>query len=387
MRRIFLNSGDVYGWREVVIDPSASDAAPDRQIEAHGLDHIDVLHVETKRRDWRILKQVDLKRFGPRMIRLRRTNLRGAELFLAVRHLNQQGYLVEWFYDELIGLLPWTEFAEKPVPEESSPVAAAAPVEECAALYVISYNSPDQFRLLVESIDRANPELLVSAGRFLLDNSTDVETRKGYDRLCERFGFTVLRHGNLGVTGGRVFCAKHFDALSQYDALYWFEDDMLLYAPEAQPCRNGFRAHVPGLAQITKQIVRRESLDFLKLSFTEFFGDHHLNWAWYHISPDLRERSFPDGTFRTRIQYSGAEGGISYIVGDVHFDNWPTYMTRRGNALLFLMDDAPAAWEGCYMARAFELQQRVELRAGALLASPVNHNRTYYYPAEERREF
>ncbi len=377
-----------YGWREVVIDPLPTEASPNQQIQAHGLDHIGVLHIETKRRDWRILKQIDLQRFRPRIIRVRRTNLRGAELFLAVRHLNQQGYVIEWFYDELIGLLPPTEFAEEPVTAESSaPVAAITPAEERAALYVISYNSPDQFRLWLESVDRANPELLASSARFLLDNSTDPNTRQGYNELCRRYGFTVLRHGNLGITGGRVFCAKHFDALSHLDALYWFEDDMLLHAPDAPPCRNGLRAHVPGLAEVTKKIVRRESLDFLKLSFTEFFGDHHLNWAWYHISPELRERAFPDGTFRTRIQYSGAEGGVSYIVGDVHFDNWPTYMTRRGNALLFLTGEVPVAWEGCYMARGFELQQRGEVRAGALLASPVNHSRTYHYPAEERREF
>ena len=204
--------------------------------------------------------------------------------------------------------------------------------------------------------------MLASPGRFLLDNSTSVETREGYDRLCELFGFTALRQGNLGITGGRVFCARHFDTLPQYDALYWFEDDMLLHAPDAPLCRNGFRAHVAGLDQAIKLIVRREHLDYLKLSFTQFFGDHHLNWAWYHVRRDLRERSFPDGTFRTRILHSGAEGGVSYIVGDVHFDNWPTYITRRGNALLFLTNDVPAAWEGCYMARAFELQQRGELR-------------------------
>ena len=152
---------ELYGWHEVIIDCSGSDAAPDRQIETQGLDHIDVLHVETKRRDWRILKQIDLKRFGPRMIRMRRTGLRGAELFLAVRHLNQQGYAIEWFYDELIGLLPRTALSGKPMLEEISPVAASAPHEGRAALYVISYNSPDQFRLWVE-FDRSRKSGIAS---------------------------------------------------------------------------------------------------------------------------------------------------------------------------------------------------------------------------------
>lgn len=374
-----------YGWREVVINPGATELSPDQQIDAHELDHIDVLHVETKRRDWRILKQIDLQRFRPRIIRVRRTNLHEADLVLAVRHLSRQGYRIEWFYDELIGLLPRAELAAEE--ENSAPVATATPAEHRAALYVITYNSPDQFCLWLELVERSNPELLASPARFLLDNSTDQTTRSGYDRRAERYGFTVLRHGNLGITGGRLFCAKHFEALAQLDALYWFEDDMLLHAPEAPLCRNGLRTHVPDLVEVTKKIASRERLDYLKLSFTELFGDHHLNWAWYHISPQLRESAFPDGTFRTRIQYSGAEGGVSYIVGDVHFDNWPMYVTRRGNGLMFLTDDVPDPWEGCYMARGFELQQRGEMRAGALLASPVNHCRTYHYPAEERREF
>jgi hypothetical protein len=373
-----------YGWREIVIDPT-TETLPDRQIEQRGLDHIDILHIETRRHDWSLLKQIDIERFRPHIIRMRRSNLPGADLFLAVRHLSRRGYRIEWFYDELIGLLPRGEPGV--AQEDAAPVAIDMPEEPRPALYVISYNSPDQFRLWLESVERASPELLASPARFLLDNSSDPQTREGYDRLCERHGFTVLRHGNLGITGGRLFCARHFDGLQQFDALYWFEDDMLLHAPQAPPCRNGLRAHVPGLVDVTSKIARREKLDFLKLSFTEFFGDHHLNWAWYHIGPELRERAFPDGTFRTRVQYSGVEGGVSYIVGDVHFDNWPTYMTRRGNALLFLSGEVPDPWEGCYMARAFELQHGGEMRAGALLASPVNHCRTHHYPAEERREF
>jgi hypothetical protein len=225
--------------------------------------------------------------------------------------------------------------------DQTRTIASTAPSNENVALYVMSYNFPGQFRLWLESVERANPELLASPARFLLDNSSDLDTRAGYDELSERYGFTVLRHGNLGITGGRVFCAKHFDALPQLGALYWFEDDMLLHAPGSPLCRNGLRTHVPGLCEVTRKIARREKLDFIKLSFTEYFGDHHLNWAWYHISRELRECAFPDGTFRTRIHHSGVEKEVSYIVGDVHFDNWPTYMTRRGNTQIFLTGKVP----------------------------------------------
>jgi hypothetical protein len=115
------------------------------------------------------------------------------------------------------------EGAVSPRPEravdQTRTIASTAPSNENVALYVMSYNFPGQFRLWLESVERANPELLASPARFLLDNSSDLDTRAGYDELSERYGFTVLRHGNLGITGGRVFCAKHFDALPQLGAI------------------------------------------------------------------------------------------------------------------------------------------------------------------------
>lgn len=373
-----------YGWREVAIDNGTTAESPADQLESSGLDRIDVLHVETVWDDCGILRQIDLERYGPRIIRLRRSNLRGANVFLAVRFLMRRGYAVEWFHDELIALLP----DETDPFEESRPTPSAAPRgDESAALYVISYNFPEQFRSWLESAEHASPDLLRGGARFLLDNSIDSETRPGYDRLCEQYGFTVLRHGNLGITGGRLFCARHFDELPDLAGLYWFEDDMLLHPPDAPMCRNGMRTHVPELSAVARSIVEREGLDFLKLSFTEFFGDHHLNWAWYHLGKDMRDAAFPDGTFRTKIEHSGVEEGISYMVGNVHFDNWPSYMTRSGNRKMFLNGDVAEATEGSYMARGFALQHGGEMRGGVLLASPVNHRRTHSYPAAERREF
>jgi hypothetical protein len=377
-----------YGWREAVIHPAPTESELAAKLQMNAIDRIDVLHIETGSRDWQTLDQIDLARFRPKLVRLRRTSLRGIDLFLVVRLLQRRGYEIEWFYDEVVGLL--ADWAGEEEEEDAAvlrvPVAAAqaGPKE---ALYVISYNFPEQFRLWLDSVERANPELLASTARFLLDNSTDPASRPGYDELSKRYGFSVLRCGNLGITGGRVFCARQFDSLPNLEGLYWFEDDMLLRHSEAPPCRNGLRTYVPGVDRVVPAIVRRESLDFLKLSFTEFFGDHHLNWAWYHLSPMVREAAFPDGTFRTAIDHSGVEAGTSYIVGNLHYDNWPTFTTRAGNAELFLNGEVPQPTEGKYMARGFELQSAGRLRGGVLLASPIHHNRAFHYPREERREF
>ncbi len=380
---------DLFGWRQIVISRIPPWSWPNKVLDRKRIDHIDVLHLETKKNDWNILRQIDLERFRPRLIRLRRANLNRADLFSAVRHLGRHGYDIEWFYDELIGILPVHAEAIPAATSDQAEarVAATARDGDQSALYVMSYNFPDQFRLWLESVERADPALLATPTRFLLDNSVDPSTRAGYDLLCRRYGFTVLRHGNLGITGGRLFCARQFDELSQLDALFWFEDDMLLHPPGAPLCRNGLPGYVPRLSEVSRAIVRREELEFLMLSFTEFFGDHHLNWAWYHLNHELRDRIFPDGTFRTHIRHSGVEQGVSYIVGNVHYDNWPTYMTRKGNTQMFLEGELRDPWEGVYMERGFNLQHSGEMKGGVLLASPINHSRSFIYPAAERREF
>ena len=88
-----------------MLEPAEA-SSPNAQLEGLGLDRIDVLHVETAQPDWPVLRQIDLRRFRPRVVRLRRTKLPAGDLFATVRHSERHGYQVEWFYDEVIGLLP-----------------------------------------------------------------------------------------------------------------------------------------------------------------------------------------------------------------------------------------------------------------------------------------
>ena len=38
------------------------------------------------------------------------------------------------------------------------------------------------------------------------------------------------------------------------------------------------------------------------------------------------------------------------------------------------------------MSNVFQLQQQGAIHAAILLLSPINHDRIYYYPGQERRE-
>src|SRR5690606_33268086 len=61
------------------------------------------------------------------------------------------------------------------------------------ALYVITYNSPEQLRMLLETFLLTEPELITQTEKFLINNSTKEETFLEYDLLCEQFGFEQIR--------------------------------------------------------------------------------------------------------------------------------------------------------------------------------------------------
>jgi hypothetical protein len=333
--------------------------------------HVDVLQVGQSQDISTVVQRCNVEALRPTVVRINWRHSPLPERFKLIRRLERLGYTVEALRHEVIGLLP---------------VPAPQAVSNDIVLYVITYNAPGQLSLWLDSVEAAAPELLQLPRKFLLDNSTDATTSAAYDALCAPYGFTILRHGNLGISGGRHFCARHFDELPDTFGMVWFEDDMQLAPKDIPVCRNGLSTQVPRLLDRARAIVEKERLDYLKLSFTEFFGDHHLNWAWYNVEADTRHREFPDGTFRTRIEYTGVEDGLSYAVGEFHYSNWPVLMTRRGNREIFLTDSEPLH-EQRYMARAFTMMRAGDLRGGALLASPIWHDRCFHYTAEERREF
>ena len=95
-------------------------------------------------------------------------------------------------------------------------------------LYVISFNSPKQFETLIQSMLDYDSDFITKTKKFLLDNSTDLSTTPRYVELCEEYGFDHIKKNNIGIVGGRVFVAEHFDE-TDLDFYYWFEDDMSFY--------------------------------------------------------------------------------------------------------------------------------------------------------------
>lgn len=251
-----------------------------------------------------------------------------------------------------------------------------------AALYAITYNLPAQLALWLESVERAEPALLSRTDKWLLDNSTDASTREAYDALARRYGFEVIRRGNLGITGGRIFCAHHF-ADGPHERMLYFEDDMLLASDEGT-CANGFRRYVPELFAKSREILEKHpELDFLKLSYTEFFGDHRVNWAHTNLDEERRRQFFPNGA-ATRVESIESHRELPYLIGEVHYSNWPMWITRRGSEALFARDAALPRHEQGLMVRALELGRAGRLRGGVLLASPIRHQRDHHYGPDRK---
>jgi hypothetical protein len=138
--------------------------------------------------------------------------------------------------------------------------------------------------------------------KFLLNNSTDLSTTPRYLELCEQYGFEHIKKDNIGITGGRVFVAEHFNE-SDMDYYYFFEDDMFFYNGIDDVCKNGFNRKTKNLYRKVLQIFKKEELDFLKLNFTEFFGSHEKQWSWYNVDQEFRKKTL---AYESRTSKTGS---------------------------------------------------------------------------------
>lgn len=263
------------------------------------------------------------------------------------------------------------------------------------ALYVVTFNSPEQLRLLLESWT-AQRGFLTETTRYLIDNSTDPSTGVAYAELCAAYGFEHLRRDNVGICGARQLAAEHFET-SEHDYMFFFEDDMLARPADAGVCSNGFPTWVDGLYEKVLLIMEKEGFDFLKLSFTEAFGNNAEQWAWYNVPARVRRDEWPelpmlpreglaDVVPATRFERIASVAGLAYASGDVYYANWPQIVGRAGNRRMFLDVRWAHPFEQTWMSHMFQLSRTGKLRGAVLLASPVQHHRAHHYGAAERKE-
>ncbi len=257
------------------------------------------------------------------------------------------------------------------------------------ALYVLTYNLPEQFDLWIASCSDAFPDEFDSVAKYVINNSDDGSVKDEYTRLIETYGFKEFPFENIGICGGRQVAAEHF-AESEHEYMIFFEDDMLLHAKPGA-CPAGFTTYHPHLFEKCIHILECEELDYLKLSFSEFYGNNHENWAWHNVPEKLRHEYFPptdDGTSprATVIKRTGSYRGLPYAVGEYHYCNWPILFNKKGNEKVFLKTRFEHKFEQTWMSHVMTLIKAGEVSPGALLASPVYHHRKFHYDGNKRRE-
>ncbi len=264
-------------------------------------------------------------------------------------------------------------------------------------LYVITFNSPKQFATLIESMTAYDKDYLSKPKKFLLDNSSDESTFNDYAELCLEYGFEHIKKDNLGICGGRQFIAEHFQNDTDLDFYLFFEDDMFFYPKQGEICRNGFNRYIPNLYSKTLQIVKKENFDFLKLNFSEFFGDNGTQWSWYNVPQNVRQKYWPG---KNRLPEQGLDPnapkavydsvrthqGVPYVTGEVYYCNWPQIVSRPGNKKMFLDTTWGHPFEQTWMSYMYQLVKEGELYPGLLLMTPTEHDRFDHYERSLRKE-
>lgn len=263
-------------------------------------------------------------------------------------------------------------------------------------LYVITFNSPNQFKSLIESMLEYDSRYINSTTKFLLDNSTDETTAEQYIKLCGEYGFKYIKKDNLGICGGRQWIAEHFDK-TKLDYYLFFEDDMFFYPKKGEVCKNGFNRFVDNLLLNSVEILRKEKLDFLKYNYTEFYGNNGTQWSWYNVPQLVREEIWPEhpklpkiGTDenapKTKFNNILSHNGVPYCTGEIYYSNWPQLVSREGNKKMFLDTTWEHPYEQTWMSHIYQETIKGNIRPGLLLITPTEHNRFDHYDGSLRKE-
>jgi len=254
-------------------------------------------------------------------------------------------------------------------------------------LYINAFNSPEQLQMVLDSFEKYDNSFIAQTKKILINNTTNNELFPQYDAICSKYSFAEhIKKGNLGVCRARQFAAEHFaDLGSKY--MIFFEDDMLLDYSRAK-CDFGFCKPAQNLLHSLIRIMDNEEYDFLKFSFSEFYGHNGEQWSWHNVPSDLRVKYFGGTTKRplTKFTVIKSYNGLPYAEGEIYYSNWPHIIDQEGNQKLFLDTKWDRPFEQTWMSHIYTLTVNGVVKPAILLASPITHNRVHFYEATERKE-
>jgi hypothetical protein len=255
--------------------------------------------------------------------------------------------------------------------------------------YINTFNSAKQLQMLMDSFEKYEPKILSDTKIVLINNTVPTEDNHAifeeYNSIITKYNMTEIKNGNMGICGARQWCAEHFDASSS-DYMLFFEDDMLLNLNGY--CKFGFKRQINNFLETIIEIISKENYDFLKVSFSEFYGNNSDQWSWHNLPKNLKEEYFGNISDKPKTQFSIIKSinGTPYAEGEIYYSNWPHIIGKEGNKKMFLDTKWAHPYEQTWMSHFYTLTKQNKLKPSILLASPILHNRKYHYNGSERKE-
>lgn len=307
------------------------------------------------------------------------------------RVMIQPNGLIQYFFEELINDREKKEEFKEVKTDKRKIFANLNEIK----IYVLTFNSPPQLKLLLNNWEKTIPELLNISNKTLINNSDDEKFDEEYEEIAKNYNFTIKKFKNIGICGARQWVAEDFNKSQQHFYLF-FEDDMLFYEKNTV-CNAGFPTKHPDFLKKALKISKYEKLDFLKISFSEFFGNNTQQWAFTNIPQNIKQKYYSDKLDLkfpkdyeklppVEVKSINSIDGLSYSIGEYYYCNWPLLFSKEGNRKIFLDTTWKYPYEQTWMSQCFQLQKKNEVKSGALLISPINHTRAYFYKAEVRKE-
>jgi len=134
--------------------------------------------------------------------------------------------------------------------------------------------------------------------------------------------------------------------------------------------------------------MKIEEYDFLKFSFSEFYGHNGEQWSWHNVPSENRLKYF--GRIQkkplTKFMHIKSSDGLPYAEGEIYYSNWPHIIDQEGNQKCFLDVKWDHPFEQTWMSHIYTLTIENKIKPAILLASPITHNRVHFYESNERRE-
>lgn len=255
------------------------------------------------------------------------------------------------------------------------------------SLYINTFKSPQQLKLLLDSIEKYEPKLINETNKILINNTPvdNTDTFAAYNDVIKSYDFRTVSMGNIGICGSRQWAAEDFES-SSADYMLFFEDDMLL--DYNGHCPFGLNKKTENLFDKIISIMNQEQYDFLKLSFSEFYGHNGLQWSWHNVPGDQRLEYFGEINEKPFTKFNNIKSldGLPYVDGEIYYSNWPHIISREGSKKCFLDTKWAYPYEQTWMSHIYTLTKQNKVRPALLLASPITHHRAYHYEKEERKE-